>query len=156
MPTRGRFVCHVHSLVHDVAVRSSPCGPHHENFGRNLYHMFVPAYSASQYFVFLCCGIRVASKSYVDSISFSSGFSTYGSAMIYYGIHSFILVRMFIVNTICCNFDTLIQLEYMSFKILTNVNLFRMAPLTRKNPDRNDGDQSNRHHHLHLRRHGKL
>ena len=51
MPTRGRFVCHVHSLVHDGAVRSSPCGPHHEKFGRNLYHMFVPAYSASQYFV---------------------------------------------------------------------------------------------------------
>ena len=51
MPTRGRFVCHVHSLVHDGAVRSSPCGPHHENFGRNLYHMFVPAYSASQSFV---------------------------------------------------------------------------------------------------------
>ena len=49
MPTRGRFVCYVHSLVHDGAVRSSPCGPHHENFGRNLYHMFVPAYSASQY-----------------------------------------------------------------------------------------------------------
>ena len=51
MPTRGRFVCHVHCLVHDGAVRSSPCRPHHENFGRNLYHMFVPAYSASQYFV---------------------------------------------------------------------------------------------------------
>ena len=72
MPTRGRFVCHVHSLVHDGVVRLSPCGPHHENFGRNLYHMFVPAYSASQYFVlFLYCGIRVASNSYVDSISFS-------------------------------------------------------------------------------------
>ena len=41
MPTRGRFVCHVHYLVHDGVVRSSPCGPHHENFGRNLYHMFV-------------------------------------------------------------------------------------------------------------------
>ena len=51
MPTRGRFVCHVHCLVHDGAVRSSPCRPHHENFGRNLYHMFVPAYSASQSFV---------------------------------------------------------------------------------------------------------
>ena len=54
MPTRGRFVCHVHCLVHDGAVRSSPCGPHHENFGRNIYHMFVPAYSASQYFVLFC------------------------------------------------------------------------------------------------------
>ena len=72
MLTRGRFVCHVHCLVHDGAVRSSPCGPHHENFGRNLYHMFVPAYSASQYFV-LYCGIRVASKSNVDSIPFPNG-----------------------------------------------------------------------------------
>ena len=73
MPTRGRFVCHVHSLVDDGAVRSSPCGPHHENFGRNLYHMFVLAYSASQSFVclFLSCGIRVASKSNLDSLPFS-------------------------------------------------------------------------------------
>ena len=104
MPTRGRFVCHVHCLVHDGAVRLSPCGPHHENFGRNLYHMFVLAYSASQYFVFvLNCGIRVASKSNVDSIPFFlSGFSTFGSVMIYYGIHSFIFVRMVIVKTICC------------------------------------------------------
>ena len=74
MPTRGRFVCHVHCLVHDGAVRSSPCRPHHENFGRNLYHMFVPAYSASQSFVFvLSCGIRVASMSSVDSIPFRNG-----------------------------------------------------------------------------------
>ena len=51
MPTRGRFVCHVHCLVHDGVVWSSQCGPHHENFGQNLYHMFVPAYSASQSFV---------------------------------------------------------------------------------------------------------
>ena len=73
MPTRGRFVCHVHSLVHDGAVRSSPCRPHHENFGRNLYHMFVLAYFASQSFVFvLSCGIRVASMSRVDSILFLS------------------------------------------------------------------------------------
>ena len=54
MPTRGRFVCHVHYLVHDGAVRSSPCRPHHKNFGRNLYHMFVPAYFASQSFVLFC------------------------------------------------------------------------------------------------------
>ena len=74
MPTRGRFVCHVHCLVHDGAVRSSPCGPHHENFGRNLYHMFVPAFSASQSFVFVfSCGIRVASKSNVDSIPSLNG-----------------------------------------------------------------------------------
>ena len=39
MLVRGHFVCHVHCLVHDGAVRLSPCGPHHENFGRNLYHM---------------------------------------------------------------------------------------------------------------------
>ena len=51
MLTWGRFVCHVHCLVHDGVVRSSPCGPHHKNFIRNLYHMFVPAYSASQSFV---------------------------------------------------------------------------------------------------------
>ena len=38
----------MHCLVPDGAVRSSPCRPHHENFGRNLYHMFVPAYFASQ------------------------------------------------------------------------------------------------------------
>ena len=74
MPTRGRFVCHVHCLVHDDAVRSSLCRPHHEKFGRNLYHMFVPAYSASQSFVFvLSCGIRVASKSNVDSIPSPNG-----------------------------------------------------------------------------------
>ena len=57
MPTRGRFVCHVHCLVHDGAVRSSPCRPHHENFKRNLYHMFVPAYSASQ--SLRCCFLVV-------------------------------------------------------------------------------------------------
>ena len=74
MLVRGHFVCHVHCLVHDGAVRSSLCGPHHENFGRNLYHMFVLAYSASQSFVFvLSCGIRVASMSSVDSIPFRNG-----------------------------------------------------------------------------------
>ena len=71
MPTPGCFICHVHCLVHDGAIRSSPCRPHHENFGQNLYHMFVLAYSASQSFVlFLSCGIRVASRSNVDSIPF--------------------------------------------------------------------------------------
>src|SRR3954462_8320464 len=43
--------------------------------------------------------------------------------MIYFGMHSFILVRMFIVKTICCNFDPLIQLEYISFKMLMDVTL---------------------------------
>ena len=76
MPTRGRFVCHVHSLVHDGVVRLSLCGPHHENFGRNICHMFVPAYSESQYFVLFCCGIRVASMSSVDSIPPLSGVLT--------------------------------------------------------------------------------
>ena len=74
MPTRGCFLRHVHCLVHDGVVRSSTCRPHQENFGRNVYHMFVPAYSASQSFVlFLSCGIRVASKSNVDSIPFPNG-----------------------------------------------------------------------------------
>ena len=74
LPTQGRFVCHVHSLVHDGVVRLSPCGPHHKNFGRNLYHMFVPAYSASQILCFvLSCGIRVASKSILESIPFLNG-----------------------------------------------------------------------------------
>ena len=74
MLARGHFVCHVQCLVHDGVVRSSPCGPHHENFGQNLYHMFVPTYSASQILCFLLsCGIRVASMSDVDSIPFLSG-----------------------------------------------------------------------------------
>ena len=71
LPTRGRFVCHVHSLVHDGAVRLSPCGPHHENFGRNFYHMFVLAYSASQYLVLFCFVVfEFPLNSYVHSISF--------------------------------------------------------------------------------------
>ena len=74
MPTRGRFICHVHCLVHDGVVRSSPCRPHHENFGRDLYNMFALAYFASQSFVFVfSCGIRVASMSNVDSIPFLNG-----------------------------------------------------------------------------------
>ena len=63
--------------------------------------------------------------------------------MIYYGIHSFIFVRMFIVKTICCNFYPLILLIYLSIKMLTDVTLFRMAPPTRQNPDRNEGSQAN-------------
>ena len=39
------------------------------------------------------------------------------------------------VKAICCNFDPLIELEYMSFKMLTDVNLFRMAPPTRTTPN---------------------
>src|SRR3954471_13587506 len=63
--------------------------------------------------------------------------------MIYIGIHSFILVRMFIVKAICCNFVPLIQLQYMSVKMLMDVTLFRMAPPTRQNPERNEGNQAN-------------
>ena len=50
---------------------------------------------------------------------------------------------MFIVKTICCNFYPLIQLVYPSIKMLTDVTLFRMAPPTRQNPERNDGSQAN-------------
>ena len=63
--------------------------------------------------------------------------------MIYYGIHSFIFVRMFIVKTICCNSYPLILLIYLSIKMLTDVTLFRMAPPTRQNPERNEGSQAN-------------
>ena len=74
MPTRGRFVCHVHCLVHDGAVRSSPCRPHHENFGRNLYHMFDSSLFCKLILCFvLSYDIRVASKSSVDSIPFLNG-----------------------------------------------------------------------------------
>ena len=52
MLVRGCFVCHVHCLVHDGAVRSSPCRPHHKNFGWILYHMYLFwLISASQSFV---------------------------------------------------------------------------------------------------------
>ena len=71
LPTRGCFVCHVHCLVHDGDVRSSPCRPHHENFGRNLYHMFVSGlFPKSILCSCFCCGIRVASMSSVDSLPF--------------------------------------------------------------------------------------
>ena len=93
MPTRGRFVCHVHCLVHDGAVRLSPFRPHHD-FGRNLYHMFVPAYFASQSFVlFLSCGIRVASKSNVDSIP-----SPNGVLILRCGYQSFLIIKIVFVN----------------------------------------------------------
>ena len=132
MLTRGRFVCHVHCLVHDGAIQSSPCGPQHENFGRNLYHLFVSAYSASQYFVlFSIVVFELLQSQMLIPYLFLSGFSTNGSVMIYYGIHSFILVRMYFVKTICCNFYPLIQFAYLSIKMLTDVTLFRMAPPTR-------------------------
>ena len=96
MPTQGRFVCHVHCLEHDGAVRSSPCGPHHENFGRNLYHMFVPAYSASQILCFvLICGIRVASVSSVDSIPYSKRCSHISMWMLILLVHQGCLFNPF-------------------------------------------------------------
>ena len=73
MLVRGRFVCHVHCLAHDGVVRSNPCRPHHENFGRNLYHMFVPVILQANPCFVLSCGIRVASKSNVESIPFLNG-----------------------------------------------------------------------------------
>ena len=66
-----------------------------------------------------------------------------GCVMLALGIHSFIFVRMFIVKTICCNFYPLIQLVYLSIKMLTDVTLFRMAPPTRQNPEHNEGSQAN-------------
>src|SRR3954465_15110881 len=109
-----------------------------------IYHVFVPAYSTSQSFVLFSVVIfELFRRQMVIPYLFLSGFSTYGSVMLYFGIHSFILVRMFIVKTICCKFDPLIQLEYMSFKMLTDVTLFRMAPPTRQNPERNEGSQAN-------------
>src|SRR3954468_23133609 len=48
------------------------------------------------------------------------------------------MLRLYVAN-----FDPLIQLEYMSFKMLMDVTLFKMAPPTRQNPERNDGSQAN-------------
>ena len=49
-----------------------PVGPHHEHFGRNLYHMFVSGLFCEPILCFvLSCGIRVASMSSVDSIPYS-------------------------------------------------------------------------------------
>src|SRR4051812_37455715 len=50
---------------------------------------------------------------------------------------------MFIVKTICCYFYLLIQLVHLSMMVLTDVTLFRMAPPTRRNPQRTEGEQSN-------------
>ena len=60
-----------------VAPRISFRQMHDMGLGKSLSYVFVPAYSASQSFVlFLSCGIRVASKSNVDSIPFLSGVLT--------------------------------------------------------------------------------
>ena len=77
MPTRGRFVCHVHCLVHDGDIRSSPRGPQGEYFRQNLYHMFVAGLFCKPILCFvLICGIRGASMSSVDSIPPLSGVLT--------------------------------------------------------------------------------
>ena len=66
MPIRGRLVCHSWCPLYVV-----PVGPHHENFGRNLYHMFVSGLFCEPILCFvLSCGIRVASMSSVDSIPY--------------------------------------------------------------------------------------
>ena len=57
-----------------VAPRISFRQMHDMGLGKSLSYVFVPAYSASQSFVFvLSCGIRVASMSSVDSIPFRNG-----------------------------------------------------------------------------------
>ena len=45
-------------------------------------------------------------------------------------VHFVRMLRLYVAISI-----HLIQLEYMSFKILTDVTLFRMAPPTRQNPE---------------------
>src|SRR3954471_1382866 len=122
-----------------------------------IYHMFVPAYSTSQSFVLFSVVIfELFRRQMVIPYLFLSGFSTYGSVMIYFGIHSFIIVRMFIVKTICCNFDPLIQLEYISFKMLTDVTV-SSGWLRQRVRIRNamKGVRLTLRHHLRLRRHGK-
>ena len=72
MPTRGRFVCHVHCLVHDGDVRSSPCRPPTKTSDEiSIICLFWLILQANPCFVF-SCGIRVASKSNVDSMPFLS------------------------------------------------------------------------------------
>ena len=72
-----------------------------------------------------------------------SGFSLNGRVMLTLEFIRSILVRMFIVKTICCNFYPLIQLVYLSIEILRDVTLFRMAPPTRLNLEHNEGSQEN-------------
>ena len=72
MPTWGRFVCHVHCLVHDGVVRSSPCGPTTKTSDEiSIICLFWFILQANPLFFVLSCGIRVASMSSVDSIPYS-------------------------------------------------------------------------------------
>ena len=58
-----------------VAPRISFRQMHDMGLGKSLSYVFVPAYSASQILCFfIICGIRVASKSNVESIPFLNGF----------------------------------------------------------------------------------
>ena len=57
-----------------VAPRISFRQMHDMRLGKSLSYVFVPAYSASQILLFcFICGIRVASKSNVESIPFLNG-----------------------------------------------------------------------------------
>ena len=74
MLTRGHFVCLVHCLVHDGAVRSSPCGPTAKTSDEiSIICLFRLILQANPFVFVLSCGIRVASKSNADSIPFLSG-----------------------------------------------------------------------------------
>ena len=53
LPTRGRFVCRVDSLVHDGAVRLSPCGPHHESDETSIICLFRLILQANTLFYFV-------------------------------------------------------------------------------------------------------
>ena len=141
MLTRGRFICHVHCLVQDGAVRSSPCRSHHEHFGRNFYHVFVPAYSASQplvlfrvvVFVLLRRHMLIPSLVDVPLLPDSSWLRNLGicdhfkrSAF----VHFVRMWRLYVAIS-----TRLIQLQYLSINVLIDVNLFRMAPPTRTTPN---------------------
>ena len=91
MPTRGRFVCHVHCLVHDGAVRSSPCRPHHEKTSDEISVICLLwlILRANPLFLFLSCGIRVASMSSVDSIP-----SPNGVLILRCGYQSFLIIKI--------------------------------------------------------------
>ena len=117
----------MHYLVHDGVVRSSPSGPHHENFRRNLYHMFVPAYSTSQILCFvLSCGIRVASMSSVDSIPFK------WCSHISMGVLILLIIKivMSILSNRCASFqvDPIISTSPRSFLSFLKRCLFHPSP----------------------------
>ena len=66
MLTWGRFVCHVHCLVHDGVVQSSPCGPTTKTLDEiSIMCLFQLILQANPLFCFIC-GIRVASMSSVN------------------------------------------------------------------------------------------